>query len=704
MCHQNILFDPAAAAPESKVVVADVDPPEIGRPTFGMKLHYALDNQMVKPWSSFLLIGIMALIIVIVGGVFNVVSDAESTYAEGCWLTWKYLMDPSAHADAGGMARIPGVVLSLIGLFVMAMLLGFVFDLITVNMDELRKGKSIVVEKEHTLILGWSEKLFTILEEICDANESRPDGTTGAPIVILSDTLDKETMEAELADRIEDRKGSRIICRTGSPMIGGDLMKVAAPSARNVIVLCEDEGNASRADSAVLRVVLSLTSLLTAASEAHIVAEIRDIDSDPLLGLVGQDRVETVVSHDIIGRLMVMGVRQPGLTMVYDAILGFEGDEFYMEEWPEAVGLPFRVLPEHFIDAIPIGIKTADGVVLLKPNMDRPVEAGEEIVVIAEDDDTYSFQQSTCEVPEGPPKNPQSRSPERMLLIGWRRDVRDMFKLIDELVAPGSEIHVYAPLDVDSRNNQLIEEGFSPEDDLQCCKLIHHVGNARRYLEMAFKTLPDGLEFTSCLICADEDSEDDPMHSDSQCISNLLLFRDIQMKAKAMDGRSAEDLARMAKACPVLCEILDPRTQDSIATSAALKNISDFVQSNKMVSRVIAMVSEERSVNTILDEMMGGSGAGLELKSAELYMHPQEQLSFLQLCKRCHDCNEVLLGYQTLPVADPENTIINPRNKLESKDWSNIQLIVLAGPPLHPKLHDGSAGASAMSIGVLGRS
>ena len=64
--------------------------------------------------------------------------------------------------------------------------------------------------------------------------------------------------------------------------------------------------------------------------------------------------METVVSHDIVGRLMIMSVRQPGLAKVYEALLGFEGDEFYIEAWPQTIGKRFGDLFQHFPDAVPL--------------------------------------------------------------------------------------------------------------------------------------------------------------------------------------------------------------------------------------------------------------------------------------------------------------------------------------------------------------
>lgn len=55
----------------------------------------------------------------------------------------------------------------------------------------------------------------------------------------------------------------------------------------------------------------------------HIVAEVRDVDNESLIRLVGGTDVDPVVSHDILGRLMLASVKQPGLALVYNTTLGF---------------------------------------------------------------------------------------------------------------------------------------------------------------------------------------------------------------------------------------------------------------------------------------------------------------------------------------------------------------------------------------------
>jgi hypothetical protein len=71
-----------------------------------------------------------------------------------------------------------------------------------------------------------------------------------------------------------------------------------------------------QSDARALRVVLSLTGVKEGL-RGHVVVEISDLDNEPLVKLVGGGIVETVVAHDVIGRLMIQCARQPGLAQVY---------------------------------------------------------------------------------------------------------------------------------------------------------------------------------------------------------------------------------------------------------------------------------------------------------------------------------------------------------------------------------------------------
>ncbi|KAJ1456831.1 hypothetical protein M885DRAFT_155102 [Pelagophyceae sp. CCMP2097] len=153
-------------------------------------------------------------------------------------------------------------------------------------------------------------------------------------------------------------RGTKVVLRSGSPVLTHDLLKVSAQTARATLVLAEP-GDADTADATTLRTVLALQTL--PRLRGHVVAEMRDIDNEPLVKIVGGENIETVTSHDVLGRLMLMSAREPGLASVYACVLGFDGDEFYAKRWPLLNGVDFGELQPRFPAAVPIGIRNRFG-------------------------------------------------------------------------------------------------------------------------------------------------------------------------------------------------------------------------------------------------------------------------------------------------------------------------------------------------------
>jgi hypothetical protein len=97
-----------------------------------------------------------------------------------------------------------------------------------------------VLEDDHTVILGWSPQIFTIISELVLANANR---SAGAVVAILAEH-DKVDMEDQIKDRVGDTKNTKVICRSGSPIDPGDIDIVSPHSARSVIVLPPNLGRA----------------------------------------------------------------------------------------------------------------------------------------------------------------------------------------------------------------------------------------------------------------------------------------------------------------------------------------------------------------------------------------------------------------------------------------------------------------------------
>ncbi|XP_073260045.1 ion channel CASTOR isoform X1 [Populus alba] len=653
------------------------------------QLAYRVDVFLsVRPYAKPLALLVATLLVICLGGLamFGVTNDS---LADCLWLSWTFVADSGNHANSEGIGpRLVSVSISFGGMLIFAMMLGLVSDAISEKFDSLRKGRSKVVEQNHTLILGWSDKLGSLLNQLAIANES-----LGGGIVVVLAERDKEEMEMDIAKMEFDFKGTFVICRSGSPLILADLKKVSVSKARAIIVLAED-GNADQSDARALRTVLSLIGVKEGL-RGHIVVELSDLDNEVLLKLVGGDLVETVVAHDVIGRLMIQCARQPGLAQVncctlntlvtffdisiWEDILGFENCEFYIKRWPQLHGMQFEDILISFPDAIPCGIKVASfgGKIILNPEDSYVLQEGDEVLVIAEDDDSYAPAALPTVWRGSLPKDSIVPKPaERILFCGWRRDMEDMIMVLDAFLAQGSELWMFNDVPEKEREKKLIDGGLDLSR-LENIQLVNREGNTviRRHLE----SLPL-QSFDSILILADESVEDSAMQADSRSLATLLLIRDIQSKRLPMSnqvhgGSFSQDtwIGEMQQASDksvIISEILDPRTKNLLSMS----KISDYVLSNELVSMALAMVAEDQQINDVLKELFAEEGNELQIRQADLYLFEGEELSFYEVLLRARQRREIVIGYR---VSDAERAVINPPAKSERRRWSLKDVFVV---------------------------
>ncbi|ESW11071.1 hypothetical protein PHAVU_009G263100 [Phaseolus vulgaris] len=623
------------------------------RVSLNKQLAYRVDVFLsVYPYAKPLVLLVATVLLILLGGLalFGVTTE---DLAHCLWLSWTYVADSGNHASSQGIGpRLVAISISFGGMLIFAMMLGLVSDAISEKFDSLRKGKSEVVEQNHTLILGWSDKLGSLLNQLAIANESLGGGT----VAVMAER-DKEEMELDIAKMEFDFKGTSVICRSGSPLIVADLKKVSVSKARAIIVLAED-GNADQSDARALRTVLSLTGVKEGL-RGHIVVELSDLDNEVLVKLVGGDLVETVVAHDVIGRLMIQCARQPGLAQIWEDILGFENCEFYIKRWPQLEGMQFEDVLISFPAAIPCGIKVAS---------------------YDEDDDTYAPASLPTVWRGSLPKDfVYPKSPERILFCGWRRDMEDMIMVLDASLAHGSELWMFNDVPEKEREKKLTDGGLDI-NRLENISLVNRDGNAviRRHLE----SLP--LEsFDSILILADESVEDSAIQADSRSLATLLLIRDIQarrlpyvaMASQTHGGSFSKgswigEMKQASDKTVIISEILDPRTKNLLSMS----RISDYVLSNELVSMALAMVAEDRQINDVLEELFAEEGNEMHIRPADLYLCEGEELSFYEIMLRARQRREIVIGYR---LDNAERAVINPPAKTDRRKWSLKDVFVV---------------------------
>ncbi|XP_020598309.1 ion channel DMI1-like isoform X1 [Phalaenopsis equestris] len=615
---------------------------------------------------------LFATILLIGFGGLALYAVSESSLSEALWLSWTFVADSGNHAEMVGLRpRVVSVSISSGGMLIFAMMLGLVSDAISEKVDSWRKGKCEVIEKNHILILGWSDKLGSLLKQLAIANMS----IGGGVIVVLAER-DKEEMEMDIAKLEFDFMGTSVICRSGSPLILADLKKVSVSKARAIIVLASDE-NADQSDARALRVVLSLTGVKEGL-RGHVVVEMSDLDNEPLVKLVGGELIETVVAHDVIGRLMILCALQPGLAQIWEDILGFENAEFYIKRWPQLDGLRFEDVLISFPDAVPCGVKVAanGGKIVINPEDDYVLKEGDEVLVIAEDDDTYT----PGPLPEVQPGflphvfNPP-KYPEKILFCGWRRDIDDMIMVLEAFLPPGSELWMFNDVPIMERKRKLTDGGLDLSG-LSNITLVHKEGNAviRRHLESLPLETFDSMSLLRIplfILIQGPWQRFFLFEIFSQSAFPLKEEKSTALRYSGFSHSSwIREMQQASDKSIIISEILDSRTRNLVSVS----RISDYVLSNELVSMALAMVAEDKQINRVLEELFAEEGNELCIRPAEYYLYEQEELGFYEIMVRGRERHEIVIGYR---LANAERAIINPPQKMERRKWSLDDVFVV---------------------------
>jgi voltage-gated potassium channel Kch len=512
------------------------------------------------------------------------------------------------------LMRVITFVIYLITIFVTSILIGLLGSGIEAKIQELRKGRSVVIESDHTVILGWTEAIFPILSELVAANRSRK----RAAVVILA-KKDKIEMEDEIRDKVGDTGSTRIVCRTGSAMDVNDLALTSLTTSRSILVLGA-EGDDS--DAAVIKGLLAITQSPDRRKEPyHIVAEIEQRFNLDAASMIGGDEVELVLPGELISRIMAQTSRQPGLSVAYIDLLNFGGDEIYYTQEPALVGKTFGEALFAYEDSAVIGLLDGKGLPKLNPPMDTVIQADDCVIAIAEDDTLIKlsglseFNINKSAIMKGRVTKPKA---ENILILGWNPRGAFIVRELGQSMAANSKIKVLAH--VPEAKEQL--NALSKELKRVTLELIEGSTTDRETLNsLPYKDFHN-------IILLSYSGQYDVQKADAMTLVSLLHLRDIKEKSKYP--------------ITITSEILDIRNQKLAEVTQA----DDFVVSDQIISLMLAQISENKHLGPIFEDILDADGSELYIKPITNYIDVTNPINFYTLVEAARQRGEVAIGYR----------------------------------------------------------
>src|SRR4051795_8845400 len=614
-------------------------------PTLRQKLRHRFDNTMSRGTPA--LVGWLAVVTIALVAVFTLIvllsgiapkdeNGNRPGFIGQVFKTLFHAMDPGT--IGGDEFKWPYILVMLavtVGrIFIVSALIGVIATGLDNKITELRKGRSFVIENDHTLILGWSETVFTILSELTIANESEDD-----PVVVILSEIDRVDMEDQIRAKVGDTGNTRIVCRTGSVIDLADLAVVNPQGARSIIVLSPTDEDP---DVQVIKTVLALTRGPARREEPyHIVAEIEDPGNLEAARLVGGDETVLIDKSETISRLIVQTSRQSGLSAAYTDLLDFEGAEIYFRNDAALDGKSFHDALHAYEDCTVIGLRAAGGEVRLNPPGDTRLGAGDEVIAIAEDD--ADLLNATAQSPNGNVDEaaivagaPYEPTPQRALILGWNKRAAAVINELDDYVVPGSSVKVVASWD-----------GAAAVIERDCADLAnmtvefqHADTTSRRVLEALD---PSGYDHVIVLCYSDLLPT---QRADARTLVTLLHLRDM--------------VDRSGVAFTITSEMLDDRNREL----AEVTKVDDVIVSDKLISLLVTQIAENRHLTAVFAELFSAEGSELYMRPAGDYVRLGQPTAFRTLVEAAARRGEVAIGYRIVG-GDGGGVVVNPSKSEE---------------------------------------
>ena len=610
-------------------------------------VRYRFDNLMSKGLLS--LVGLLTLVTVIfvlamtaLVMLFSSYPVASESVGEMIWFSLMHALDPGTVVGAEGIAyRAIMLITTFGGLVFLAGLIGIVSGAFDDKVEQLRKGRSRVIETDHTLILGWNSRVFSVVREISLANLSRKKSS----IVIMAPG-DKVEMEDAIKEQVGKIGRTKVIVRSGDPMSLADLELASHGTARAIVILAADE--AENADLVTMKTALALVNNPNRSTEKyHIVAELQTLENLERAKLISDSEVSWILAGDVMSRIMVQTSRQSGLSQIFLDLLDFDGDEIYFTRQHQLVGKTYLQAQHEFSNSTLIGVLRA-GEVSLNPARTMKIKDEDQLIVIAPDDsmihtsDSYTFDKGAISNSKVSPAKP-----EKALILGQNENLPVILSELSQYVAKGSSVTVVS-------------------EDAKM-KLPEHV-NLKLTFVSGDPTLRSTLDkvkiasFDHIIVLANRDLSAE--QSDAITLITLLQLRSIAKKS--------------GKSFNIVTEMLDDRNRQLAESAKA----DDFIVSDQLIGLMMSQIAENSDLAEVFSYLFSSEGSEISLHPASWYVKLGEMVDMHVLIEAAAKRGETAIGYRKADLESSQQNAygvaLNPEKVRRFKLVEGDKVIVLA--------------------------
>ncbi|MCF7912064.1 MAG: hypothetical protein K9M99_06025 [Candidatus Cloacimonetes bacterium] len=610
-------------------------------------------------------------------------------------LVWNNLMRVM---DQGTMVNDEGSWLFLLimltttvfGLIIISTLIGIITEGFDSKVEELNKGRSAVIEKGHFIILGWSAKIYHIINQLIIGNILSDTGLGKPCIVILADK-DKVEMEDAIYDNCRNSRKAKIICRSGNPIILEKLGKLSLDKADTILILASEKKNP---DTFVFKIVLAIISLCSKKDKHKttcktVIAEIFEKKNEALLtDQINKCQMKNEInfialnSSQIISEIIAQTCIQQKLSRVYSELLKFDknDNEIYFEKVAKFRGInesdTFQDLMFKFENSCLIGYmkansKDQDNKIVINPLSEQygneKLLPEDELIFIARQRKEIKF------IVKHHDKQGKKTSPDivrkqklpisNTIIFGFNKKI---FRIIDELenyINEGSSVKIIAKVTEENENEykdykESIKEKGERKQTLKLIKIAEQIIDQNIIEKEIFNITKDKDVKTAIrkkikcdnIIILNYGNLNS--HNANQEVAFLEEIDAITIKS-LLNIRKYFELNKQFKedGFSIVTEMKFAHNKDVIPSG----DEDEFIISDEIISSIIAQTVLNKNLGKVYqDILLKSNKCEIYLKNAGCYAPLGTETTFNDLIRSGIEFNEIVIGYIFAKKGNPE--------------------------------------------------
>jgi len=609
------------------------------------KIAYRFDLLMAK--GTVAMIGLLGLLTFAVALVVALISSALTGGGIGVHM-WSGLM----HMLAVGKLATDSVdnitylaimsLATLCGIFITSTLIGILTTGLQARLDFLRQGRSTVIDEMHTVIFGFNDRVFLLLESLIAANANHKN-----QCVVIVDNLPTLEMDAVIRANIDDFCTTHILTRSGDITDEATLKRAGLENARSIIINNENGADSIKTILTVSNYMNKHEFLCPDCFMTVILTEAKYIEP---ARLAGKNKAEIIYTEDIIARIIAHTCGQNGLSKLLAELLTYAGDEIYFEYIPEMIGKKFQDVLGRFEHQTVIGFADANGKSHINPPMDTIIGEKDKIILIEEDDGAYAISSPF--------------SPQEELIVNGKHT---LFRIDGNLLVIGEN---------EKLRGVLTEYDCYVKDDTLVRVLITHSPNYN-YDELNLKRIK--IDF--CKVETFNKATVEKALADS--IPNVLVLSD--EKYREATEADADTLMRLIELnaikgekgmdLTITGEINNRRNQKLVT----MMGLGDFVVGSNITGLLAVQEAENRGIGDVFGELLGRQGSEAYLKPMGHYVLLNTPVRYGTAVISAARQGEIAIGFKRVDSSTGHYTMrLNPGKNEEITFSASDYLAVIA--------------------------